>query len=166
MIKFYKVSYEQFKKDLEKSDCHSYSEEELKDIYDNIKLPKRATKASAGYDFYAPVELKFIEDVSFKFPTGIRCEMDEDVVLLLVPRSGLGFKYNLTLDNTMGVIDADYFNAPNEGHIQAKMHQTKLSELKIKQGEAFMQGIFVRYLKTIDDDSQEIRVGGFGSTSK
>jgi dUTP pyrophosphatase len=106
MIKFYKVSYEQFKKDIENSDFRKFSEEEVRQIYDDIKLPKRATKASAGYDFFAPYDLCFDYKISFKFPTGIRCEMDEDTVLILVPRSSLGFKYRLGLDNTLGIIDA------------------------------------------------------------
>ena len=98
MIKFYKVSYEQFKKDVEGAGF-DFSEDVIKSAYDNIKLPKRATKASAGYDFYAPFDLMFKNKQSLRFPTGIRCEMDEDVVLLLFPRSGLGFKHRMALDN-------------------------------------------------------------------
>lgn len=168
-IKFYKVSFEQFKKDLKDSACFTYlSDEKIKEIYDNIKLPKRATKSSAGYDFYAPFDLTFVNQLSFKFPTGIRCEMNDDVVLFLVPRSSLGFKYRLTLDNTLGIIDADYFYAKNEGHIQCKMNydNNKVEELVIKKGEAYMQGIFINYLKTVDDETNEVRVGGFGSTNR
>lgn len=166
MIKFYKVSYEQFKKDIENSDFRQFSDEEVRQIYDDIKLPKRATKASAGYDFYAPYDLCFDYNISFKFPTGIRCEMNEDTVLILVPRSSLGFKYRLGLDNTLGVIDADYFYAKNEGHIQCKMTQNKNSFVKVNKGEAYMQGIFINYLKTDDDDTEEVRTGGIGSTNK
>lgn len=167
MIKFYKVSYTQFKKDL-KEYGFEFNEDETIKIYDNIKLPKRATKYSAGYDFYAPFDLNLKNKKSLKFPTGIRCEMDENVVLLLFPRSGLGFKHRMALDNTTGVIDADYFNAKNEGHIGAKIHfeNERLLGLNIKQGEAYMQGIFINYLKTSDDESNEVRIGGFGSTSK
>lgn len=165
MIKFYKVSYEQFKKDVYNCGFTYIKENEIKEIYDNIKLPKRATKTSAGYDFYSPFYIDIEKGNSVRFPTGIRCEMDDDVVLLLVPRSGLGFKYGLALENTIGVIDSDYFNAKNEGHIGAKIH-TNNKELTIMQGEAYMQGIFVRYLKTADDDTKDIRLGGFGSTDK
>ena len=167
MIKFYKVSYTQFKKDL-KEYGFDFDEDETIKIYDNIKLPKRATKYSAGYDFYSPFDLNLKNKKSLKFPTGIRCEMDENVVLLLFPRSGLGFKHRMALDNTTGVIDADYFNAKNEGHIGAKIHfeNERLLGLNIKQGEAYMQGIFINYLKTSDDESNEVRIGGFGSTSK
>lgn len=165
MIRFYKVSYDQFKKDLKDSDFRYFSEEEIKEIYDDIKLPKRATKSSAGYDFYAPYHIVFDYGRSFKFPTGIRCEMDENVVLILAPRSSLGFKYRLSLDNTLGVIDSDYFYAKNEGHIQCKMTQNKQEFLKINKGEAYMQGFFINYLKTYDDDTEETRVGGIGSTN-
>lgn len=165
MIKFYKVSYEQFKKDYLESGCGPFIENEIKEIYDNIKLPKRATKGSAGYDFFAPFDLVFDYNCSFKFPTGIKCQMDDNVVLILVPRSGLGFKYRLSLDNTLGVIDADYFNAKNEGHIQCKMHQDKNSFIKVNKGEAYMQGIFINYLKTDDDETDGVRVGGIGSTN-
>ena len=167
MMKFYKVSYNQFKKDVEDSGF-DFNEEEIKSLYDNIKLPKRATKGSAGYDFFAPFNLEFKNKQSLRFPTGIRCEMDEDVVLLLFPRSGFGFKHRMALDNTCGVIDADYFGAANEGHINAKMHfeNDRILGLNIKTGEAFMQGIFVKFVKTIDDESNEVRTGGFGSTTK
>lgn len=165
MIKFYKVSYEQFKKDVYNCGFTYIKENEIKEIYDNIKLPKRATKTSAGYDFYSPFYIDIEKGNSVRFPTGIRCEMDDDVVLLLVPRSGLGFKYGLALENTIGVIDSDYFNAKNEGHIGAKIHTNNI-EIAIIQGEAYMQGIFVRYLKTFDDDTKDIRLGGFGSTDK
>ena len=106
--------------------------------------------------------------MSEKFPTGIRCEMNEDVVLVLVPRSSLGFKYRMVLDNTLGIIDSDFFFAKNEGHIQCKMHydNDNVEELTINKGTAYMQGIFIKYLKTDDDNSTELRSGGIGSTTK
>ena len=169
MIKFYKVSYEQFKKDLLKTNklYHLLEEEKIRKIYDEIKLPKRATRSSAGYDFYAPISICFLQNESEIFPTGIRAEMDENVVLLLAPRSSLGFKHRLVIDNTIGVIDADYFNADNEGHIHCKMHFTSNEEVfEINKGDAYMQGIFINYLKTDDDEVSTIRTGGIGSTSK
>ena len=92
--------------------------------------------------------------------------MESDYVLLILPRSSLGFKYRLSLDNTVGVIDADYYNALNEGHIFIKMTNNSNKELTVKQGEGFAQGIFLQYGITIDDDTNEERIGGFGSTSK
>ena len=140
----------------------------MRNIYDNIKLPKRATKGSAGYDFFSPTYLIFSDKKSRKFPTGIKCKMDDNVVLLLFPRSGLGFKYRLSIDNTIGVIDSDYYYAKNEGHIHSKMHfdNSSIPWLEIPEGEAYMQGIFVNYLKTDDDETDGTRTGGFGSTSK
>lgn len=170
MVKFYKVSYEQFKKDFLNSDYKDLNLEEsdIELIYENIKLPKRATKASAGYDFYLPYKLTLNHNQSIKIPTGIRCQMNEDNVLLLLPRSSLGFKYRFALDNTSGVIDCDYFSALNEGHIQAKMHfyNEPYKYMHLDTGVAFMQGIFVNYCKTDDDFVEEERTGGFGSTNK
>ena len=165
-VKFAKVSFKQFKKDV--WDCgFKFSEAELLAYYEAIKLPQRATTGSAGYDFYAPFDLKFQLGESLKFPTGIKCYMDGEVVLLLAPRSGLGFKHRMSLDNTLGVIDADYMLAKNEGHIHCKAHycNENLEELHIGVGEAYMQGIFVPFIKTVDDNTDGVRVGGFGSTN-
>ena len=165
-MKFEKVSFKQFKKDV--LDCgFKFSEAELLAFYEAIKLPRRATKGSAGYDFYAPFDLTFRLGESLKFPTGIKCYMDGNVLLLLAPRSSLGFKHRMVLNNTLGVIDSDFCLAKNEGHMHAKFHycNEELEELEIKKGEAYMQGIFVPFFTTVDDNAQGIRVGGFGSTN-
>ena len=157
--KFYKVSYEQFQTGMEKED--------VKDIYDAIKLPRRATKGSAGYDFYTPIDIHLEPGETVKIPTGIRCEMNERWVLMIYPRSGLGFKYRLQLNNTVGVIDSDYFYSDNEGHIFSKItnNPNENKTLTIPADTGFMQGIFVEYGITVDDDATEIRNGGFGSTT-
>ena len=140
----------------------------LYDAYDEIKLPKRATTGSAGYDFYAlrAVELKPGESV--KMATGIRVKIEEGWVLKIYPRSGLGFKYRLQLNNTVGIIDSDYYYSDNEGHIFIKITNDSRDgkTLVIKQGDAFAQGVFVEYGITVDDDATEVRNGGFGSTSR
>lgn len=166
MIKFEKVSFEQFLKDFPKE--YNHSEEEIKLIYDQIKLPKRATKHSAGYDFFAPFDLKFKFNETLYVPSGIRCQNDEDKVLMLFPRSGLGSKNRMALNNTVGIIDSDYYYANNEGHILGKFHfnEPGKEELAIAQGVAFMQGIFLQYFTTVDDNTEEVRTGGFGSTTK
>ena len=158
--KFYKVSYEQFQMGMEKED--------VKDIYDAIKLPRRATKGSAGYDFYTPINIHLEPGETVKIPTGIRCEMNERWVLMIYPRSGLGFKYRLQLNNTVGVIDSDYFYSDNEGHIFSKItnDSNENKTLTIPADTGFMQGIFVEYGITVDDDATEIRNGGFGSTTE
>lgn len=134
--------------------------------YDDIILPKRATKASAGYDFFIPYDLIINPNESVVVKTSIRCEIDESYVLLIFPRSSLGRKYKLTLDNTVGVIDSDYFNADNEGHIMIMLTNHSDKVLELKKNDRFCQGIFIPYGITVDDDAENNRTGGFGSTGK
>ncbi|MDE7454293.1 MAG: dUTP diphosphatase [Clostridia bacterium] len=134
--------------------------------YNDIKLPKRATKYSAGYDFFAPTELVFEPHQTVTVATGVRVIMPNDYFLMIVPRSGLGFKYKLRLDNTVGIIDADYADAPNEGHIFVRMTNESDKRLVVNKGDAFAQGILLAYYCTEDDDATEQRNGGLGSTSK
>lgn len=165
IARFHKVSYEQFKKDW----IDTFGEEEgIKEIYESINLPRRATAGSAGYDFYAPVDFVVRPGESVKIPTGIRVEMEEGWVLKCYPRSGLGFKYRLQLNNTVGIIDSDYFYSDNEGHMFAKITNDTNEDktVELVQGAGFMQGIFVEYGITVDDKVTEVRNGGFGSTTK
>ena len=137
---------------------------EVPSPYDTLKLPRRATAGSAGYDFYAPVALALDPGQTVKIPTGIRARIEPGWVLMLFPRSGLGFKYRLRLDNTVGVIDADYFGAKNEGHIFIKLTNEGGKPLTLNAGDAFAQGVFLPFGITEDDEASEVRVGGFGST--
>lgn len=167
IAKFHKVSFEQFKKDW--ADTFGQSDEEkLRNIYENIKLPQRATAGSAGYDFYAPEEFVIKPGEAVKIPTGIRAEMEENWVLKCYPRSGLGFKYRLQLNNTVGIIDSDYFYSDNEGHILAKIANdtNEGKTIELSKGTGFIQGIFVEYGITLDDDVTSKRNGGLGSTTK
>ena len=166
IAQFYKVSFEQFKEGYQDAFGEA-KEQDIRRIYDEIKLPKRATRGSAGYDFYAPVSIRLKPGGTIKIPAGIRVKMDEGWVLKCYPRSGLGFKYRLQLNNTVGIIDSDYFYSDNEGHIFAKItNDTKEGKtVCINAGEGFMQGIFVEYGITKDDETVEIRNGGFGSTT-
>ena len=163
IAKFLKVSEENFISSLD-----GFSKDEAKKIYEDIKLPLRATKYSAGYDFYAPFDFTLKPGETIKIPTGIRAKMREDYALFLLPRSGLGFKYRLQLNNTIGLIDADYFYSDNEGHIFAKItnDSNEGKVISVKKGEAFIQGVFLSYGITEDDEVNSIRNGGFGSTSK
>lgn len=164
--RFEKVSFNQFKTDF--SEIFPLSEEKLREVYNAIKLPKRATKSSAGYDFYLPVGIDLKPGETIKIPTGIRCYMEEDIVLSLYPRSSLGFKYKMQLNNTVGIIDADYYNAKNEGHIQIKItnDNNENKDIVLSAGDGFAQGIFTEFLITYDDETTGERVGGFGSTNK
>lgn len=166
IAKFEKVSFDIFY-DAAKEVFTEYNEADLKDIYDGIALPKRATKGSAGYDFYSPISFSLKPGEGIKIPTGIRVKMEENWVLKLYPRSGLGFKYRLQLNNTVGIIDSDYYQSDNEGHIMAKIMNDSREEktVEIKAGTGFMQGIFLEYGITVDDEADGIRNGGFGSTT-
>ena len=168
IAKFHKVSLEQFMEGWKDTFGEQYTEEQIKALYEEIKLPKRATAGSAGYDFYAPVDLTLNPGETVKIPTGIRVEMEQDWVLKCYPRSGLGFKYRLQLNNTVGIIDSDYFYSDNEGHIFAKItnDSNEGKSVSIQAGTGFMQGIFVEYGITVDDDAKGVRNGGFGSTTQ
>lgn len=167
IAKFEKVSLNQFIKDF-KDSFNNLKEQEIIDIYNQIILPKRATKGSAGYDFYTPINISLKPNETIKIPTGIRVKIEDGWFLAIFPRSGLGFKYRLQLNNTVGIIDADYYNANNEGHIMIKMtnasNENKTVEVNALQG--FAQGIFMPFGITVDDESNESRTGGFGSTTK
>ena len=154
IARFYKVSETEFLKN------------GTKETFDGIILPKRATKGSAGYDFFAPETFSLNPKKTIKIATGIRAKISDGWVLAIFPRSGLGFKYRLTLDNTVGIIDSDYFNAENEGHIFIKMTNLGDKTLTVEKGKAFAQGVFLPFGITVDDSCDAERTGGFGSTDK
>ena len=159
MNKFYKVSYEQFKKDVEKFD----NEIDTELIYKDLKLPSRSTKHSAGYDFVAPFTFKVEKNKKYIIPTGVKCEMSEDKVLLCFPRSSYGFKYGFRLLNTTGVIDSDYYNnTDNEGHIMLGFMTDE--DMMIIKGSKLFQAVITKFYTTEDDNSTEDRKGGIGST--
>lgn len=162
--KFSRVSFEQFCEGFD----GSVQEEQLRKMYEDLRCPKRATVGSAGYDFYAPFDFELKPKETIKIPTGMRCEIQNGWVLMIFPRSGLGFKYRLQLNNTTGIIDSDYAYSDNEGHIFIKVTNDS-NENKIctvKKGEGFAQGIFVPFGICEDDEVSELRNGGFGSTTK
>ena len=162
IARFEKVSEKELKNDW----LDTFGAEES--VYEEIKMPKRATKGSAGYDFFSTLDFSLAPGESIKIPTGIRAYIEDGWVLKIYPRSGLGFKYRLQLNNTVGIIDSDYFYSDNEGHIFIKItNDSKEGKtVSIKKGEAFAQGIFLEYGVTYDDETVEIRNGGLGSTTK
>jgi len=166
IAKFEKVSEVRFIADW--LDTFGGVETEAKKIYEELKLPKRATKGSAGYDFYSPLTFTLKPGETIKIPTGIRASMREDYVLMVFPRSGLGFKFRLQLNNTVGIIDSDYYYSDNEGHIFIKVtnDSNEGKVLELAAGNGFAQGIFLPFGITEDDEVTEIRNGGFGSTTK
>lgn len=161
IARFEKVSEAQF--------CTAWQETfgtDGKAIYETIRLPRRATAGSAGYDFFAPDSFTLEPGQSIKIPTGVRVWIENGWVLKLYPRSGLGFKYRLQMDNTVGIIDSDYYGADNEGHIFIKLTNDSKEKraLTVPAGGGFAQGIFVEFGVTLDDESDGVRTGGFGST--
>jgi len=167
IAKFEKVSFSQFSEGI-KDIFPEISDNDLKTMYDDVKMPKRATKGSAGYDFYAPYAFELAPGETIKIPTGIRAWMEDNWVLSIYPRSGLGFKFRMQLNNTVGIIDSDYYNSDNEGHIFIKITNdtNEGKTIKVDKGSGFAQGIFTEFGITIDDDADGVRNGGFGSTTK
>lgn len=167
IAKFEKISYEQFSADY--TDKYAAApQNDLADMYSSIILPVRATSGSAGYDFSLPFDLTLAPNETAVIPTGVRVKIDEGWFLMCCPKSGLGTKYRLRLDNTVGIIDSDYYYARNGGHILIKItnETTEGKTLELKRSAAFAQGIFMPYGITVDDKAESKRVGGFGSTAK
>ena len=175
IMHFEKITREQWVKDMVNLyHLEPLTEENLEKInklYDGIKLPKRATKYSAGYDFYASGDGVIPTEHAGIIPTGIRwvCDKEEDKnkVLQIYPRSGIGFRTGVRLMNTVGIIDADYWEGNNEGHIMVKLYNPMNSYMHIKDGDAIVQGVITEY-HTCDDEEEivEKRTGGMGSTDK
>ena len=154
---FEKISFEQFKKDI-KDD---------KELYEAYNLPKRGTKCSAGYDFFAIEEFTIKPGEVKKVPTGYKMMCNEDEMLMIVVRSSMGFKWNVRMCNQVGIIETDYYNNENnEGHMWVALQNHGDKDYQVKQGEAYAQGIFTQFL-TVDNE-EEIegkRKGGLGSTN-
>lgn len=173
VAKFEKISFEQFAKDWTEK-CPSakskWTDAELREIYDNIRLPERSTAGSAGYDFRAPDSFTVKHGCALVIPTGIRCRIKDDWFLDINPRSGQGFRMGIRLANTRGIIDSDYYGADNEGHIMIKItNESNIAsgkDFSVNKDDAFAQGIFTIYGITEDDAADGIRKGGFGSTTQ
>lgn len=162
---FEKIPEEQWLKDTRANYNQSYNDPLLKKFYDELKLPTRATVGSAGHDFYLPYAINVGSGESIVVCTGIRCKIDDGWCLTIMPRSSLGFKYQVMLANTIGLIDSDYYNANNYGHIMIKLVNTGKQHVVLAQGERFAQGLFLPYgvaASTVDVETQ--RTGGMGST--
>ena len=162
MTQFYRVSKEQYEKDCQMIFHHTIF---INDAYNEIKDPMRATRCSAGYDIFAPFSFMLSPNDTIIIPTGLKIEMSEHQFLLLAPRSGLGFKYQLSLANTVGIIDSDYYNNPeNEGHIMVKLVNRGDKTVHIEKDTAFCQGIIMSYDLCDNDNVLFARKGGLGST--
>ena len=155
MRKFEKISLEQFTKDCPKG------------YYDNILLPVRKTMKSAGYDFISFMDITIKPNEIVKIPTGIKISLEDGEFLGIFVRSSMGFKYNVRMCNQVGIIDGDYYNNPdNEGHIWIKLQNHGDIDYVVRKGDAFAQGIIMKYYICDDDNTQDVRVGGLGSTDR
>ena len=166
---FMKISEKQFwkdkdlfLKDMAVLDMLGWEESHLQDVRKRLKLPKRSTASSAGYDICSTRNIKVKAGEPFVIPTGLRCQIKQGWVLIIFPRSGLSFKYGTRLVNTLGVIDADYYLAENEGHIILKFIADQ--DFEILEGDRIAQGIFLPFGVTRSDNAFGRRTGGFGST--
>ena len=162
IAKFEKVSFLQYQKDAFSCSLNS----DVLKIYEGIELPRRATKGSAGYDFKAPFDFTLQKGETITIPSGIRVSMKEGWFLALFPRSGFGFKYRLRLNNTVGIIDSDYYFSDNEGHILIRITNESIENkvLTIHRGEGFVQGILLPFGLADEEEIKKERNGGFGST--
>lgn len=141
---FEKISFEQFCKDVVSN----------KKLYDEIKIPRRDSDSTAGYDIYLLNDIKIEPNQILKLPTGLKSYFEKDETLLLVVRSSMGFKWNIRLCNQVGVIDSDYYNnKDNEGHIWIIIQNEGDKTVEFKKGEALVQGLFIKYLTTRDDET-------------
>lgn len=158
MRKFEIISINQFNKDFKDTDTK----------YDDIIIPKRSTKFSAGYDFYMPYDLTVKKNEVVLIPTGIKAMLNSDEFLGIYIRSSLGFKYNLRMCNQVGIIDSDYYNnSSNEGHIFVKLKNEGDNDIILKKYDRYVQGIIQKYY-IVDNEKEieDIRVGGIGSSGR
>ncbi len=152
---FEKISFKQFSVDISSDE----------NIYEEFSIPKRGSKNSCGYDFFSIQDLILRPGDIVKIPTGIRAYMNNDELLMIVVRSSMGFKYNVRMCNQVGIIDSDYYDSDNEGHIWICLQNEGNRDYIIKKGDAIAQGIFMKYL-TCGDEVSTIRNGGIGSTDR
>lgn len=158
---FEKISTEQWHKDFGDNDKHTFDA-----ILEDIPLPKRATKGSAGYDVCTPYDIDLEPGEEINVPTGLKCKIENGWALFALPKSGLGFKYYTRLANTIGLIDEDYYNNENnEGHMWVKIRNEGDKPLHVDAGKGICQMVFLPYGITFDDEADGERKGGFGSTN-
>ncbi len=154
---FEKISFKQFKKDIS---------DDL-ELYESYLLPQRHSSKSAGYDIRSLTNGVIKPGESMVFKTGLKVSMEDDDVLYLIIRSSIGYKYDVSLSNNVGVIDSDFYNnEDNEGHFSVKLINHGKDDFEVKVGDRIVQGIFQKYLITDDDKCDKKRTGGIGSTNK
>lgn len=167
VAEFKKVTFEQFEKDwIDNFGDNEFYGVSARESYCGLDIPARSTSGSAGYDFVSPINFVLYPGDDIKIPTGIRCVLEAGNVLMIYPRSSLGFKYKMSLANSCGIIDSDYANSDNEGHIFMKIVNNGDKLINIKRGDKFVQGIIIPFCITYSDDVDAVRNGGMGSTGR
>ena len=164
---FYKVSFSQFEKDYNALGCKKLQHAQLKALYDNIKLPCRATAGSAGYDIFLPFEITLKAGEELWIPSGIRMKFRKDYGLFIMNKSGLGTKSRFQINTCISLIDSDYYYSDNEGHLIFKViHDSRDPQavLTLPAGKSFLQAVLFPYGITKSDKASGRRNGGFGST--
>ena len=154
MRRFEKISLEEFSKYYDKK------------LYEEYDLPKRMTSHSAGYDFFAIEGFTLMPGEIKKIPTGYKATFGSDEMLMILVRSSMGFKYNVRMTNQVGIIESDYNNIDNEGHMFVSLQNEGDRDFVVKKGEGYAQGIFTKFLICDDDVTTNERQGGLGSTNK
>lgn len=194
-MRFEKISFEQWEKDFDREILKNFNpdkqDETIRNWYDSIEIPERKTRGSAGYDFAMPFSIQMQPQSEIMIPTGIcwvctkpitkiksvdcngiltyivKDEFDPTKVLKIYPRSGLGVKHGIRLANTTGIVDSDYYQADNEGHIFVKLVNPSEDVVSIPLGKGFCQGIIQDYHTCENEgDITTQRIGGHGSTDK
>lgn len=139
-------------------------------LYDELRLPSRGTRYSAGYDICTPVGFVLHPDEKISIPTGIKAVFNEDEMdtwhLQMYVRSSIGIKCGVVLMNGTGIIDPDYQFAGNEGDMMLALWNTSDKPVFFKAGDRVCQGVFAIHGRTSDDKACGERTGGVGSTGK
>ncbi|MBQ4383735.1 MAG: deoxyuridine 5'-triphosphate nucleotidohydrolase [Firmicutes bacterium] len=156
VARFEKVSLEQYKKDMHAAfdNTMGFSDESIEMLYEKIELPRRATSGSVGYDFTLPFAFTLDAHNEQIFPTGIRCRMNPGWALFLLPADGYGFRTGMKLLNTIDVVDRDYYDSENEGHILVKLDlpdEHFAQNLTLEEGKGFVRGIFLPYGLAVEE---------------
>ena len=156
VARFERVSAEQYQKDA--AGFHRVMTPE------EIPMPRRATRGSAGYDIICPVAARIGPGETAVIPTGLRAFIEPGWVLIICPRSSMGRRYGMRLANTIGVVDSDYVQADNEGHILLAVVNGGAAPLVLNPGDRVCQGIFLPFGIAEEAEVTAQRRGGYGST--
>ncbi len=165
---FYKVSFSQFEKDYNEIFGKKLDYQSMKKMYDGIKMPTRATTGSAGYDIFLPFDITLKAGEEITIPSGIGFTCKKDYALFVLSKSGLGSRSRLQLNTCISLIDSDYHNSDNEGHMIFRViHDSRdpKAVLTLPAGKGFLQGVFFQYGITKTDNASGTRNGGLGSTN-